>query len=84
MFSVDITSVIQEQVVLDERGQIKFRDHLVDPLLQEVPDVAASQVLQGTRALCQREDRLIEVFMLLVGLITGKQKNISGSVIWIK
>lgn len=56
MLSVDIASVLQEQVVFDEGGQIKFRDHTVDSVPQEVPDCVACQVLQGSRSHCQRED----------------------------
>ena len=66
VLSVDIASVLQEQVVLDEDGQIEFRNHLVYPALQEAPESEACQVLQGARSLCQREDGLIELFVLLV------------------
>lgn len=67
MLSVDIASVLQEEVVLDEGGQIKLRDHLVYPALQEAPESAACQVLQGARSHCQGEDGLIELFLLLFG-----------------
>lgn len=53
---MDIASVLQEQVVLDEGGQIKFRDHLEHTALQEAPESAACQVLQGARSQCQREE----------------------------
>lgn len=56
MLSVDITSVLQEQVVFDEGGQIKFGDHAVDSAPQEVPEGEACQVLQGARSHRQRED----------------------------
>lgn len=39
--SVDVVSVLQEQVVLDGGGQIQFGDHLVHPVLQEDPDPEA-------------------------------------------
>lgn len=41
VLSVDIASVLQEKVVLDESGQIEFRDHLVYPAAQEAPESAA-------------------------------------------
>lgn len=56
MLSVDIASVLQEQVVFDEGGQIKFRDHIVHSAPQEAPECAACQVLQGSRSHRQRED----------------------------
>lgn len=56
MLSVDIASELQEQVVLDEGGEIKFRDNLVYSVCQEVPEPASCQVLQGARSHCQRED----------------------------
>lgn len=65
--SVDVSPVLQEQVALDKGGQSKFRNHLVNPALQKVPEFAASQVLQGARSHGQREDRIIELFMFLVG-----------------
>lgn len=52
---MDIASVTKEQVVLDEGGQIKLRNHLVYTALQECPESAACQVLQGARSHCQRE-----------------------------
>lgn len=64
---MDIASVLQEEVVLDEGGQIKLRDHLVYLLPQEAPEGAACQVLQGARSHGQGEDGLIELFLLLVG-----------------
>lgn len=65
--SVDVSAVLQEQVVLDKGGQSKFRHHLVDSALQKVPEFATSQVLQGAGRYGQREDGIIELFMLLVG-----------------
>ena len=65
---MDVSSVLQEQVVLHEVGQIKFWDNSVYPAFQKAPESAASQVLQGARSHCQGEDRLIELFVLLVGL----------------
>lgn len=62
---MDVSPVLQEQVTLDEGGQIKFRNHLVDLALQKVPEFTASQVLQGTRSHSQREDGIIEVFVFL-------------------
>lgn len=66
MLSVDVVSVLQQQVVLDEGGQIQFRDHLVYPGLQVAPESVTSQVLQAAWSPSQREDGLIEVFVLLV------------------
>lgn len=66
-FSVDIASVLQEQVVLDEGGKVQFGDHLVHSALQEDPESAASQVLQGARSQRQGEDRLVELLVLLIG-----------------
>lgn len=54
--SVDVSSVLQEQIALDEGRQSKFRNHLVNSALQKVPEFAASQVLQGARCHGQRED----------------------------
>lgn len=65
--SVDVSPVLQEQVPLDKGGQSKFRNHLVNSALQKVPEFAASQVLQGARSHGQGEDRIIELFMFLVG-----------------
>lgn len=64
---MDVSPVFQEQVALDESGQIKFWNHLVNAFLQNVPEFAASQVLQGARGESQREDGIIELFMFLVG-----------------
>lgn len=64
---MDVASVVEEQVVLDEVGQSQFRDHLVHSALKEAPESAACQVLQGARGKCQGEDRLIELFVLLIG-----------------
>lgn len=64
---VDVSLVLQEKVTLDKGGQSKFRNHLVNSALQKVPELAASQVLQGARSHGQREDRIIELFMFLVG-----------------
>lgn len=63
---MDVAPVLQEQVVLNEGGQTQFRNHQVNLSLQKVPEFAASQVLQGARSQSQREDWIIELFMLLV------------------
>lgn len=62
---MDVSPVLQEQVTLDEGGQIKLRNHLVDLALQKVSEFTASQVLQGTRSHGQREDGIIEIFVFL-------------------
>lgn len=64
---MDVPPVLQEQVALNEGGQIQFRNHPVNSALQKVPEFAASQVLQGARSQGQREDRIIELLMFLVG-----------------
>lgn len=64
---MDVPPVLQEQVALNEGGQIQFRNHLVNLALQKVPEFATSQVLQGARGQGQREDRIIELLMFLVG-----------------
>lgn len=66
-YSVDVSPVLQEQVVLDEGGQSKFRNHLVNSALQKVPEFAARQVLQGARSHGQGEDGIVELLMFLVG-----------------
>lgn len=63
--SVDVSPVLQEQVVLDKGGKSKFRNHLVNAALQKVPEFAASQVLQGARSHGQREDGIVELLMFL-------------------
>lgn len=63
--SVDVSPVLQEQVVLDEGGQSQFRNHPVNAALQKVPEFAASQVLQGARSHGQREDGIVELLMFL-------------------
>lgn len=63
---MDVASVVQEQVVLDEGGKVQFGNHLVDSGLQKGPESAASQVLQGARRHRQGEDRLIEFLVLLM------------------
>ncbi|TNN55381.1 hypothetical protein EYF80_034393 [Liparis tanakae] len=55
----------QEQVVLDEGGQIQLRDHFVHPAFQEDPDPEAGQVLQGAGSPPQREHGLVELPVLL-------------------
>lgn len=65
---MDKSSAFQEQVVLDECGQIQFWDHPVYSPLQEAPESAACQVLQGARGHGQREDGFKELSVLLVGL----------------
>lgn len=65
--SVDVASELQQQVVLDEGGQAQFGDHLVYAAVQEGPEPAPCQVLQGARSHRQREDRLVELFVLLGG-----------------
>lgn len=74
MVSVDISHALQEKVVLNEGGQIQLWDHFVHPTLQDGPESAACQVLQGTRSPGQREDGLKEDSVLLMGL----KQNIKG------
>lgn len=75
--SVDISSALQEKVVLNEGGQIQLWDHFVYPTLQDGPESAACQVLQGARRPGQREDGLKEVSVLLV----RSKQNIKSSVL---
>lgn len=65
---MDISSVVQEQVVLDEGGHFKFWHHFGDPALQKAPESAACQVLQRAGCHCQTKDRLVELFVVLVGI----------------
>lgn len=65
---MDKSSALKEQVVLDEGGEIQFWDHTVYSPLQEAPESAACQVLQGARGHGQREDGVEELSVLLVGL----------------
>ena len=67
LLSVHVASVLQEQVVLDEGGQVKFGDHPVHSALQEGPESAARKVLQGAGGQRQGEDGLIEVLVPLIG-----------------
>lgn len=53
---VNVSSEIQEKIVLDELGQIELWDHFVYPAFQESPETAASQVLQRARSHFQGED----------------------------
>lgn len=62
-----IAPELQEQVVLDEGRQGEFRNDLVDATLQEEPEPAAGQVLQGAGRLGQGEQGFIEVLVLLDG-----------------
>lgn len=57
---------VQQQVVLQEGGQVEFWDHFVNAGVQEGPDPAACQMLQGAGSLGQGEHGLIELLMLLI------------------